>query len=214
MSESLPRVFVIGSSTTVLFDPYLRAMLAGTFDYARKGDEAGAMAQALADLDHPRGASAGDSAMVVAYLRALERAGDFHADIVLMHVGLHDIKRDPATNRNRVSLADYRANCETIARWFVDRNIRLIWLRGGPLDETIHNARSGAFKRYEADHAAYTAAAEAVMAAHGVEVLDLAGFTRSLAPPEELFKDHIHLHDPYVRQQAAFVAGFLVGALA
>lgn len=189
MAGPLPRVFIIGSSTTVLFDPYLLGMTAGVFDIARNGEEPGEMARALADLDHPQGASAGDSAHVVAYLRALEEAGAFQAEVALVHAGLHDIKRDAEIGRNRVSLDAYRANCRTIAPWFLRRGVR----------------------RFEADLHAYNAAAGAVMADHGVTVLDLAGFTRTLAPPEALFKDHIHLRDSFVRRQAVFVAGFLHG---
>ena len=149
--------------------------------------------------------------MVAEYLRSLDRAGGFRADVVLMHVGTHDIKRNPETGENQVPLEAYRRNVETIAEWFGKKGIRLVWLRGGPLDEKLHNARSKKLRRYEADLDAYNEAAEEVLARHGVPVLDLAGFTRNLGPLEETLKDHVHFKDDVVQLQAAFIAGYLAG---
>lgn len=209
-----PRVFIIGSSTTLLFGPYLKRMLAGVYRYGRKGEEPEALARALADLDTPQGASAGDSAMVLDYLAALERAGGLAADVVLMHVGAHDIKRRAPDGEPQVSRAEYGRNVEAIVAWFRCRGIPLIWIRSGPLDETLHNARSKGILRFEADLDAYNATAEATLNREGIPVLDLPGFTRRLGPLHELLKDHIHFQDDVVRLQAAFIAGCLAGVRA
>jgi hypothetical protein len=210
MADCLPSVFVIGSSTTLLMDPYLDMMLNGVMAYSRKGREDAEIRKAMADLDTPQGASAGDSSRVLEYLRVLGRTNDFRPDMVLLHVGFHDIKTDPATGARQVPLDRFRANVEEIVAWFAERGIRLIWMPAGPLDEDLHNARSKKFHRYEADLRAYDEAADVVLARDGVPVLDLAGFTRRLGPMDALLKDHVHFNDDVVRLQAAFVAGSLI----
>ncbi len=210
MSPSLPRVFVIGSSTTLLFGPYLQQMLAGVYQYARKGDDPAGIQQALHDLNTPQGASAGDSSMVLDYLHTLEPPAAFRPDIVLMHVGAHDIKRPAEGGDPRVPLDRYRHNVTSIAAWFERRQIPLTWIRSGPLDEALHNARSKGFKRFEADLDAYNRAAERILERHAIPILDLPGFTRRLGPLDQLLKDHIHFRDSVVQLQAAFIAGYLM----
>lgn len=185
-------------------------MLQGVFEYSRKGEEPGEVAAAMKDLDCPRGSSAGNSAMVLEYLRTLARTS-FRADVVLMHVGMHDIKRDLRTAAPQVALTDYVRNVEEIVGWFDGRRIPLVWIRSGPLDERLHNARSKGFGRFEKDLAEYNRAAEAVLDQSGVEILDLDGFTLRLGPMDRLLKDHVHFKDEVVRLQAAFLAGWLAG---
>lgn len=209
MSRSLPKLFVIGSSATLLLGPYLQQMTAGVFSYSRKGEEASEIREAFTDLDVPQGASAGDSSMVLEYLKALDQTGAFKPDIVLIHVGMHDIKRNSQTGRNQVPLEDYRRNVGEIVEWFKARNIRLVWMRIGPLDEALHNARSKAFHRYQSDLDAYNEAADAIVNENNVPMLDLPEFTRTLGPMDQLLKDHIHFKDDIVRLQAAFIAGYL-----
>jgi hypothetical protein len=206
----LPTVFVIGSSTTLLFGPHLAQMLSGFYKYARKGDEPAEIKKALEDLDDPQGASAGDSSMVLDYLRALDPADTFQPDIVLMHVGTHDIKKDVKTQTNQVSLENYRKNVVAIVAWFARKKIKLIWIRNGPIDEVLHNTRSKNFHRFEADLDAYNKAVEPILEAQGVLMLDLPGFMRNLGPLDELLKDHVHYKDETVKLQAAFIAGYLI----
>ena len=194
-------------------DPHLRRMTRGVWNYSRKGDERSHIRTAFRNLDVPRGASAGDSSMVLDYLRALDRAGSFRADIVLIHVGTHDIKKDRHTGKNQVALPDYRRNVAAILAWFKRKRIKLVWIRGGPLDETLHNQRCQTFQRFEKDLDRYNRAAEALLARHRVPILDLAGFTRRLGPMNQLLKDHIHFKDDIVRLQAAFVTGYLINFL-
>ena len=212
MQHSPPTLFVIGSSTTLLFGPHLKRMTEGLYRYSRKGDDPREMSKAFRDLDAGQGASAGDSSMVRKYLQALDRAGSFHADVVLMHVGGHDIRNDPATGNNQVPLEEFRRNVEAIVEWFSRRGIRLVWLLAGPIDETLHNARSRSFHRFEKDLEEYNKAAESVLKRAAVEILDLPGFTRRLGPMAKLLKDHVHFTDDVVRLQAAFIAGYLMGA--
>lgn len=213
MEASIPHVFVIGSSTTLLMHPYLEEMLAKVCRYTRKGGEPSQMRNAMADLDCPLGASAGDTSMVLKYLQTLDLTPTFQPDLVLLHAGMHDIKVRASSTVQQVPLTAFRGNVRRIAQWFERRSIRLVWMTAGPLDENLHNARSAAFYRYQRDLAAYGAAAESILAEHRVNILDLAGFTKRLGPLDQLLKDHVHFKDAVVRQQAAFVAGYVAATL-
>jgi len=213
MSESLPTVFVIGSSTTVLIDPHLERMLSGVYVYSRKGREGPEVQKVLRDLDAPHGVGAGDSSMVLDYLSALDGAETFHPDVVLLHVGFHDIRKDPESGELQVPLQRSRTNVEEIVSWFNRRKIRLVWMRPGPLDEELHNERCPDMHRFEADLRAFNDAAEVVLKRSGIPVLDLAGFTERLGPMDRLLKDHVHFTDEVSKLQAAFIAGYLTASM-
>ena len=210
MGQELPSLFIIGSSATLLFGPHLKQMLSGLYTYSRKGDEPAEIRNAFENLDMPQGSSAGDTSMVLDYLKSLDKMKFFHPDIVLLHVGTHDIKRDVKTNENQVPLELYRDNLEAIADWFRRRKIRLIWIKSGPIDEKIHNAIAKGFHRFEADIEAYNEAAEVILRRNGVAIIDLPGFMKNLAPTDQLLKDHVHFKDDVVKLQAAFIAGYLM----
>ena len=57
----------------------------------------------------------------------------------------------------------------------------------------------------------YNAAADGVMAAAGVPMIDLYTFTRNLGP--DLYCDHVHFHEHVREKQGAFVAGWVMGYL-
>lgn len=57
---------------------------------------------------------------------------------------------------------------------------------------------------------AYNAVAEPILTRHNIALLDLPGFMRNLGPLSDLLKDHVHYKDEIVRQQAAFIAGYLI----
>jgi len=202
--KPLPSVFVIGSSTALLFGPYLAQMLQSFYTYSRKGDEPEQIKAAFGDLDTPLGASAGDSSAVVDYLATLDQT-EFSPDCVLLHVGTHDIKRDVKTHEPQVPLEVYRNNVESIVNGFRQKQIELIWIKNGPIDERLHNERSKNFHRFEADLDAYNLAAE--------PILDLPCFMNNLGPLSELLKDHVHYKDEIVKLQAAFIAGYLIDRL-
>ena len=88
---------------------------------------------------------------------------------------------------------------------------RLVWIRTTPCDERVHNRPGMDFHRFAADCDAYNAAADAVMAAAGVPVIDLHTFTRNLGP--DLYCDHVHFHEQVREKQAAFIAGWVLGYL-
>ena len=102
---------------------------------------------------------------------------------------------------------------ETIVTWFARKKIEFIWIHNGPIVETLHNARSKSFHRFEADVHAYNEAAEAILEPNHVTMLGLPIFMKNLAPLSELLKDHVHYKGDVVRQQAAFIASYLIGRI-
>jgi len=122
-----------------------------------------------------------------------------------VNCGLHDIKTNPATGAKQVPLDQYRTNLRAIVALL---GAKLIWIRTTPCDERVHNARPGMeFFRYAADGLTYNQAADEIMAAADVPVIDLYTFTVNLGP--ELYCDHVHFHEAIREKQAAFIAGWL-----
>jgi lysophospholipase L1-like esterase len=185
-------------------------MLGGLYRYWRIGEEPPEVRAAFANPDaYPPGVAAGDSSMVLAYLCELDRADAFHPDVVLLSVGLHDLKRDAQTAEYQVSLSAYGENVAAIIDWFARKGLNLVWINNGPIDERIHNSRSSQNRRYESDLDAYNEVAEAIVQEQGIPVLPLREFMIALGPLHRLLVDHIHYHDEVSRLQAAFIAGYL-----
>lgn len=202
----MKRVYVIGDSISIHYGPYLQQVLRGVMEYGRKEGEE----EALLNLDQPQGANGGDSAMVLEFLRAKSQTGGIAAELLLLNCGLHDIKTNPATGGKQVPLVRYRENLEAIAALVAQLGPALVWMRTTPCDERVHNSQPQiAFHRFAADCAAYNQAADQVMAAHGVPIIDLHTFTANLG--EDLYCDHVHFHEHIRAQQAAFLAGWLSG---
>ncbi|MCB0115927.1 MAG: SGNH/GDSL hydrolase family protein [Caldilineaceae bacterium] len=198
------QIYIVGDSISLQYGPYLAANLADVMGYARKEGED----EALLNLDIPMGANGGDSAMVLAFLAAKARAGGIDADLLLVNCGLHDIKTDPVSGRKQVTLDQYEANLRAILQVTAQMRPRLIWMRTTPCDDAVHNHAGMAFHRFAADNMRYNAAADAIMQAARVPVLDLYTFTRNLGV--DLYCDHVHFHEDVRRQQAAFIAGWLM----
>ena len=198
-------LYLIGDSISLHYGPYLQAYLDGVMTYARKEGED----EALLNLDNPQGANGGDSGMVRAFLAAKVAAGDLDADLLLVNAGLHDIKTDPVTGARQVPLDQYAANLRAIVDLAETLPAHLVWIRTTPCDERVHNRPGMAFHRFAADCDAYNAAADAVMAAAGVPVIDLHTFTRNLGP--DLYCDHVHFYEQVREKQAAFIAGWVLG---
>ena len=201
----MKKVYVIGDSISIQYGPYLERALQGSMAYGRKeGDE-----EAQLNLDNPQGANGGDSGMVLAFLQAKAQAGGIDADLLLVNCGLHDIKTDPATGQKQVLIEQYQANLRAIVDLVAGMQPTLVWVRTTPCDENVHNYPGMSFHRFAADAAAYNQAADAIMTAAGVALIDLHTFTLALGP--DLYCDHVHFHEQVRAQQAAFIAGWLAG---
>lgn len=207
MPEKLPRVFVLGGSTTIQFGPYLEKYLEGRFSYDRKRDSGTERAED--NLDVAQGANAGDSGMVLRYLRNRRNSGGIAADIVLLNCGLHDMKTDPSTGAKQVPISDFASNLRAAVREIREMNLQLIWLRIPPVADEIHNTRCKQFHRFAADVDAYNAVADRVMSQCSVPSIDFHGFCLNFIP--DGFVDHIHYGQDVRQLQAAFVAGLLDG---
>lgn len=193
---TLPFLHVVGDSISMQYGPYLETMLEGVLLYSRK----------QAATSEPDSANGGDSRMVLAYLRG-RLPQPPRADLLLVNCGLHDIKHIPGSSDTQVPLAAYEDNLRAIIVLGREYGARVVWVRTTPVVDEIHNSRSTAFKRYAEDVARFNAAADRVMAGHGVPSIDLHTFTCNLGP--DVYIDHVHFNDAVRVQQAAFIAGHL-----
>ena len=199
----VPSLFLIGDSISIQYGPFLEKYLAGIVTFSRKQDDG----QAEKNLDVPVGANGGDSRMVLAYLKTKLKDPTFRPNYLLLNCGLHDIKHNQPEGTIQVGEKEYRENLTTIAQLLKQRQIELIWIRTTPVVDTIHNPRSKAFKRYDADLQKYNQIADEVMAAQGVASIDLYQFTKELGI--EQFTDHVHYKESARALQAAYLAGYL-----
>jgi hypothetical protein len=188
--RKLPKVHVLGDSISKHYTPWLQAYLRDSFEVSRSEE-------------------AGDSSLVLATLKKQRDEGGIRADILLLNCGLHDIKTDPATGRIQVPLEDYRRNLKEIIGLAREMMPELVWVRPTPVVDAIHNKPTSKFHRHAADCEAYNAAADGIMAATGVPMIDLHGFTLKLGP--DVYCDHVHYGEEVRRKQAAFLAGWLMG---
>jgi len=198
------KVYVLGDSISIHYGPYLQEALRGIMDYARKEG----VGEALLDLADPQGATGGDSARVLEFLRNKAAEGGIDADILLLNCGLHDLRTDPATGRKQVPLAEYERNLRSILDVVRAMRPKPVWIRTTPCDERAHNRPGTTYHRFAADCAAYNEAADRVMAEAGVPTIDLFTFTLGLGP--DLYCDHVHFREPIRRRQGEYIAQWLV----
>ncbi|GJM29670.1 MAG: hypothetical protein DHS20C17_23050 [Cyclobacteriaceae bacterium] len=201
--QSNPRLFVIGDSISIQYGTYLEQYLEGKLIYQRKQDDGGAPK----DLEVPETPNGGDSRMVVEYLKVKLQDPSFSPNYLLINCGLHDIKRNPESNRRQVSPEAYRKNLTSILDLSGSRQIQVIWVRTTQVIDSIHNARQSSFHRYAEDLSTYNQIADQVMASRQIPIIDLYEFTRILGA--EQFIDHVHYNEATRKLQAAFIAGFL-----
>ncbi|MCC5808391.1 MAG: hypothetical protein JJU00_18835 [Opitutales bacterium] len=199
----LPRLYLVGDSISINYHEALEELCKGRYHYTRKGG----LESALRDLDSAQGANGGDSARVLAHLRAVIASGADIADTFLVNCGLHDIKTDPKSGEKQVPLPEYRRNLEEIATLVTGVGKRLIWITTTSVDEARHQRHQGSFHRYEADLAAYNTAAAEIMEQRGIDIIDLHAFTAALGP--NIYRDHVHFIPEVSARQAEFIRASL-----
>lgn len=206
-ADSRPSVFVVGDSISVHYGPFLEKALAGRIAYNRKGGAA----EALANLDVPRGSNGGDSGRVLNFLRERLSEPDFRPGLLLFNAGLHDIKRRSENGPPQIELDQYRANLRQIVEALRSRKIAPAWIRTTPLCTRIHNGPSfPGFFRFEPDLEQYNRVADEVMEEEKIPSINLYHFTLTQADdPAELFCDHVHFHLEIQARQGAFLSGWI-----
>ena len=88
-------VFLIGDSVSMHYGPFLQEMIKSKYNYGRTSEIVDG------DLDKPGDANAGDSNMVLEYLRDEYNKGTKY-NILLLNCGLHDIRIDRVTKQIQV----------------------------------------------------------------------------------------------------------------
>lgn len=195
-------VFIIGDSISIHYGPYLKKYISNNYNYDRKRG----LEVALKDLDNPVGANAGDSRMVLQYLKE-EQEKETKYDVLLINCGAHDIRVERKSKKIQVPLKEYMDNLTKIIEIAKTISNEVVWVSSCPIVDKIHNARKVGFLRYEEDNFIYNKAAKEIMAKQGVKVIDLYGFTKILG--QDIYLDHIHFKEGTRKLQAAFIAGYL-----
>jgi len=198
----IKKLLVIGDSISLGYGPDLKSMLVNEFEYTTKNANADA-----GNLDFPTGPNGGDSRMVLAYLRTLKGDKNFHADLLLLNCGLHDVKTDRKTNKIVIDSEHYANNLDSIFRLLRKMKLPIIWVRTTPVNDSIHNSKNVGFYRYNKDVLRYNEIADSICRRHKVLVVDLYSFTDQF--PVSAYADHVHYKPEFAKLQAAYIAGYI-----
>jgi len=200
---SKKHIFLIGDSISIEYGPYLKEYTSDFADMERKENDG----LARSNLDVPMGANGGDSRMVLDYLSYKLQEPDFSPDYVLLNCGLHDIKRNPQTYEIQISDLTYCHNLVEIIDLLKKKHIQPIWIRTTWVVDSIHNAKSKAFYRYNADVCYYNKMADSICLKHKIPIIDLYTFTVNQGV--EKMRDHVHYISEAQKEQAEFIANEL-----
>lgn len=200
--ERPKKLFLLGDSISLQYGADLQRFLLGKYIIERKtGDSV-----AFKNLDIPVGSNGGDSRMVLKYLRIKVNEPSFQPDLFMLNCGLHDIKRNPATNKIVVDETEYRSNLEEISKLLSAKKIPLIWIKTTGIIDSLHK-KNKEFSRLNHDVKRYNEIAAEVFSSHKVPEIDLYTFTELQG--NNRFVDHAHFTSEIRKLQAAYIAGFL-----
>jgi lysophospholipase L1-like esterase len=200
----MPTLHVVGDSISQQYGPHLDRFLRGIIVYSRKEEMPGDPAEA-------NGSNGGDSSLVLRYLLACQQRA-YHWDYLLLNCGLHDLRTKPATGAKQQPLDAYEHNLRQIALLAQSLANHVVWVRTTPVVDAIHNTSpTQEFHRFATDVETYNAVADSIMSEHGVPIIDLFDFTRRLG--EDAYADHVHYVENVQREQAAFIAGYLLALI-
>lgn len=196
-------LFVLGDSISLQYGTHLERILGSEVQIQRKGSQENAMK----NLDVPVDANGGDSRMVLSYLASRKNDVSFKPDLMLLNCGMHDIKRNPATNAIAVDTAEYRSNLEAIYTLLAEKQIPVIWVTTTGLIDSIHAAKSKAFNRYEKDVTVYNRIADDVCKKRRIPEIDLFNFTWKQG--DDRYADHAHFIPRVQVLQAQLIADYV-----
>lgn len=197
-------VFVIGDSISLNYGPYLEDMIRNKYNYGRKSN----LEDAMEDLDKPIGANAGDSSMVLEYLKEEHDKG-VRYEILLLNCGLHDVRVDRDTKKIQIDEETYEKNLNEVIGLANKMAKKVFWITTTPVNDEIHNKRKFGFLRYNKDVLKYNKIADKIMMDNGVSSIDLYKFTSTLG--KDIYRDHVHFKEDIVKMQSSFIAGYLFG---
>lgn len=195
-------VFVIGDSISLNYGPYLEAMIKSKYNYGIKSN----LEDAMEDLDKPKGANAGDSSMVLEYLKKEHDKG-IRYEILLLNCGLHDIRVDRDVKKIQIDEKTYEKNLNEVIGLANKMAKKVFWITTTPVNDEIHNKRKVGFLRYNKDILKYNKIADKIMMDNEVSSIDLYKFTSTLG--KDIYRDHVHFKEDIVKMQSSFIAGYL-----
>jgi len=193
---------VIGDSISLGYGPFLKEMLADNFDYSTKNTNGDA-----GNPDYPSGPNAGDSRMVLNYLRTLKADRNFHTGLMLLNCGLHDIKTDRKTGKKSIDNKLYAMNLDTIFRLLQHMKQPVVWVTTTAVNDSIHNSNNVGFYRYNKDVEIYNQIADSICRVYKIPVIDLYSFCSKF--PVTAYSDHVHYKPEFSKLQAAYISGFI-----
>lgn len=186
---------VIGDSISIQYGPYLEKYIEKHFVYSRKEGKSG-------DLDIPKGANAGDSSMVLDYLRKCELEKNCW-DFIIINCGLHDIKI--YNESYQIDIDQYERNLKQIFKFTKILSHKTIWIKISPVIDDLHNSLKKEFKRYNRDIIKYNEVSERLAQSNCELIIDLYKFSKSLGG-REIYQDHVHFKPEIQKLQAAYIA--------
>lgn len=198
MEKKRKTLHVIGDSISIQYGPYLEKYIEKYFVYSRKEGKPG-------DLDTPEGANAGDSSMVLEYLKKCELENK-HWDFIIINCGLHDIKI--YNESYQIDIDQYERNLKQIFKLTKILSHKTIWVKISPVIDDLHNSLKKEFKRYNRDVIKYNKAAERLAQSNCELIIDLYEFCKS-SGGREIYQDHVHFKHEIQKLQAAYIAGHL-----
>lgn len=196
------KLLVIGDSISLAYGPELKLIMESKYDYATKNTNADA-----GNLDYPTGPNAGDSHMVLNYLKSLAKDKKSHFDLLILNCGLHDIKTNPETGLKAISPNLYRNNLDSIFIIVKKMKLKLIWINTTPVNDSIHNHSQVGFLRFNRDVILYNHIADSICNRQHIRIIDLYNFSKIF--PVSAIADHVHFKPEFARLQAAYIAGYL-----
>ena len=143
----LPRVLLVGDSISIGYTPEVRALLAGRANVHRIPENGATVSNGLARIDRWLGTN--------------------HWDVIHFNFGLHDLKI-MSSGRRQVPVAEYEAALDAFVTRLQKTGAMMIWASTTPVPEGRLNP-----PRQPGEETAYNAAAQRVMAKHGIAINDL-----------------------------------------
>lgn len=197
----MKNLFIIGDSISIAYEPFLKDMLNGIYNFSRKRG----LEKALTNLDKPIGSNSGDSRRVLELVT--NEKLEVKPDLLMLNCGLHDIKTERGTTQKQVPLDEYISNIRKIVAATKEFATETIWVTTTPVDHELHLLHKS-FDRYNEDVIAYNAAATAIVKENNIKIIDLYTFTANV--DKQPFTDGVHFTPEVSRLQAAFISGALL----